>query len=68
MYRIVRNSIIEFTGIMLIVLALLLLSFSTSFKLSFDIPPSSLVQTRCLEPVGIDPDPMRMILGQANFG
>ncbi|MFB3167246.1 permease [Neobacillus sp. 179-C4.2 HS] len=42
MYRIVRNNIIEFTGIMLIVLALLLLSFSTSFKLSFDIPPSLL--------------------------
>ncbi|NWQ39429.1 permease [Bacillus sp. EB106-08-02-XG196] len=42
MYRIVRNNIIEFTGIMLIVLALLLLSFSTSLKLSFDIPPSLL--------------------------
>ncbi len=42
MYRIVRNNIIEFSGIMIIALALLLLSFSTSFKLSYDIPPSLL--------------------------
>lgn len=42
MYRIVRNNIIEFTGIIMIVLVLLLLSFSTNFKLSFDIPPSLL--------------------------
>jgi uncharacterized protein len=42
MYRIVRNNIIEVTGIMIIALALLLLSFSTSFKLSFDVPPSLL--------------------------
>ncbi|MEH7255248.1 permease [Neobacillus niacini] len=42
MYRIVRNNIIELTGIMIIVLALLLLSFSTSFKFSFDLPPSLL--------------------------
>jgi uncharacterized protein len=42
MYHIVRNNIIEFTGIIIIVLALLLLSLSTSFKISFDIPPSLL--------------------------
>jgi uncharacterized membrane protein YraQ (UPF0718 family) len=42
MYRIVRGNIIEFTGIIIIVLALLLLSFSTNFKLTFDVPPSLL--------------------------
>jgi uncharacterized protein len=42
MYHIVRNNIIELTGIMIIVLAMLLLSFSTSFNLSFDLPPSLL--------------------------
>jgi uncharacterized protein len=42
MYRIVRGNIIEFTGIIIIVLALLLLSFSTNLKLTFDVPPSLL--------------------------
>lgn len=42
MYRIVRSNIIEFTGIIIIVLALSLLSLSTSFKISYDIPPSLL--------------------------
>jgi uncharacterized membrane protein YraQ (UPF0718 family) len=42
MYRIVRGNIIEFTGMIIIVLALLLLSFSTNFKLTFDVPPSLL--------------------------
>lgn len=42
MHRIVRNNFIEFTGIIIIVLALLLLSFSTSFRLAFDLPPSLL--------------------------
>ncbi|MFJ5759648.1 permease [Neobacillus sp. NPDC093182] len=42
MYRIVRSNIIEFTGIIIIVLALLLLSFSTNLKVTFDLPPSLL--------------------------
>jgi uncharacterized protein len=42
MYRIVRGNIIEFTGMIIIVLALLLLSFSTNLKLTFDVPPSLL--------------------------
>jgi uncharacterized protein len=42
MYRIVRGNIIEFTGIIIIVLALLLLSFSTNLKFTFDVPPSLL--------------------------
>jgi uncharacterized protein len=42
MYRILRNNIIEITGMIMIGLALMLLSFSTSFKLSFDLPPSLL--------------------------
>lgn len=42
MYRIVRNHIMDITGLLMICLALILLSFSTSFKLSFDLPPSLL--------------------------
>ncbi|MGX6445294.1 permease [Neobacillus sp. K501] len=42
MYRIVRNNIVDITGIIIFGLALLMLSFSSSFKLSFDIPPSLL--------------------------
>jgi uncharacterized membrane protein YraQ (UPF0718 family) len=42
MQRIFRNNIIDITGIILIGLALLLVSFSASFKLSFDLPRSLL--------------------------
>ncbi|WP_144556026.1 permease [Bacillus sp. X1(2014)] len=42
MYHILRNNIIEFTGMVIIGFALLLLSFSESFNLSFDVPPSLL--------------------------
>ena len=42
MIRIFRNHLIDITGIILIVAAILLLSFSTSFQRSFDLPPSLL--------------------------
>lgn len=42
MYRIIRSNIIEFTGVIIIALALMMLSFSQSLKLSLDIPPSIL--------------------------
>jgi uncharacterized membrane protein YraQ (UPF0718 family) len=42
MYRILRNNIVEITGVIMIGLALWLVSFSTSFKLSFELPPSLL--------------------------
>jgi uncharacterized protein len=42
MNRIIRANIIDITGIFIIALALLLISFSSSFKVSFDFPPSLL--------------------------
>jgi uncharacterized protein len=42
MHRIFRSNIIDITGFILIGLALLLVSFSASFKLPFDLPPSLL--------------------------
>jgi uncharacterized protein len=42
MQRIFRSNIIDITGIILIGLALMLVSFSASFQLSFDLPPSLL--------------------------
>ncbi len=42
MNRIFRANIIDFTGIFIIALALLLVSFSSSIKVSFDFPPSLL--------------------------
>src|SRR3954471_15935211 len=42
MNRIIRANIIDITGILIIALALLLVSFSSSFKVSFDFPPSLL--------------------------
>ena len=42
MNRIIRANIIDITGILIIALALLLISFSSNFKVSFDFPPSLL--------------------------
>ena len=42
MNRIIRANIIDITGILIIAVALLLVSFSSSFKVSFDFPPSLL--------------------------
>lgn len=42
MQRIFRNNILDLTGMILIGLALLLVSFSANFKLSFELPPSLL--------------------------
>jgi uncharacterized protein len=42
MYQIIRNNILEITGISMLCLAFLLISFSTSFTLPFDIPSSIL--------------------------
>jgi len=42
MNRIIRANIIDITGILIIAVALLLVSFSSGFKVSFDFPPSLL--------------------------
>lgn len=42
MHRILRGNIIDITGILIISLALLLLSFSSSFNIPLDFPPSIL--------------------------
>ena len=42
MNRIIRANIIDITGILIVALAFLLVSFSSNFKLSFDFPPSLL--------------------------
>ena len=42
MNRIIRANIIDITGILIIAVALLLVSFSSDFKVSFDFPPSLL--------------------------
>ena len=42
MNRIFRANIIDFTGLFIIALALLLVSFSSNLKVSFDFPPSLL--------------------------